>query len=272
MSNLDPYAEIEKVPLFTSDNMKSKGYSIRIENDKADSGWSEVGLVSNEYLLVPNRQVRDMALEIVDRTALTWYETKVFFDGKRFMYALATDTALSVEVNVGDVISVGLLFENSYDGSRKLAASLFAYRLVCSNGLLIPQYFARMRFNHDNSAKVWEAEVGRALAMISYAEEGLERFANGARILDSVKLGSTELKAFRQGVLDKLPTTLWGKVVDRYLLAEDHTAWGLLNAGTNICWHNEKGTVQDFNHNEYITSSMINYAMTELVQRPLSLN
>ncbi|HMB90717.1 MAG TPA: hypothetical protein VKP65_07710, partial [Rhodothermales bacterium] len=88
MRTIDPYVEIEKAPLFTPDQMQSRGYAVRIEDDKKDSGWREVGLVSEDYLLVPNRQVRDMALEIAGRSGEAWHESKVFFDGKRFLYGL----------------------------------------------------------------------------------------------------------------------------------------------------------------------------------------
>ena len=260
MKNINPFVEIEKVPLFANDNMQSRGYSVRIECDASESGWKEVGLVSSDYLLVPNRQVRDMALEITDRSELSWEESKVFFDGKRFVYALVASPSISAEVQVGDILTLGLMFENSYDGSRKLAVSLFANRLVCSNGMLVPQYFTRKRFKHDSLSAGWEEEVHRALSMIQLAGAGLIRFAKVASYLTQYELGSEQLKHIRSNVLDRLPTGIWGKVMDQYLLSEDLTAWGLLNAGTFVSWHREKATIQDFNHNELISSKMIGFA------------
>jgi len=254
-----PYAEIEKVPLYASDQMQSRGYSVRIENPDADTGWEEVGLVSEDYLLVSNRQVRNMAQEIAHRTPLTWHEEKVFFDGKRFVYGLVTKEGARQEVSTGDVVSLGMLFENSYDGSRKLSSSLFAYRLACTNGMLMPDYFAQMRFRHERSSQGWEDEVERAMSMLSEADKGLERFANGAKQLHSLRIGSQELAALRSDVLSSVPITLWGKTVDRYLLHEEHTGWGLLNAGTNIVWHKGR-SMRDFTHNETFTQGLIRYA------------
>lgn len=61
----DPYAPIEKVPLLTPDGMKSRGYAVQIEDDSASVGLSKVGEVSEDYLLVPNRDVRTMAYQVI---------------------------------------------------------------------------------------------------------------------------------------------------------------------------------------------------------------
>lgn len=256
---MNPYAEIEKVPLYAADNMQSSGYSVRIEDDASSSGWDEVGLVSESYLLVPNRQVRDMALEITRESTLTWAEEKVFFDGKRYLLALTAEPDVAVEVKVGDFVSLGMLFENSYDGSRKLAASLFAYRLACKNGMLTSQHFARIRFKHDSTSAGWDDEITRALSMLGTAEAGLERFADGAKRLAEMPMGSAELSAVRRQVLGSLPITVWGKVVDRFLLEEEHTGWGLLNAGTHLAWHEDR-SIRDYTRNESITEGLIEYA------------
>lgn len=101
MKSIGPYAEIEKAPLFASDSMRSRGYSVRLAAPQASAGWREVGLVSADYLLVPNRQVRDMALEIATQTQMDWKETKVVFDGKRFVYTLIAEPKVYAEVRVG---------------------------------------------------------------------------------------------------------------------------------------------------------------------------
>ena len=265
MSDLSPYADIEKVPLYAEDQMQSRGFSVRIEDPGADTGWREVGLVSDQYLLVPNERAYEMAWEIAERSPFQWEEAKLYFDGKRFLYSLQTRSeAACVDVEVGDTIGLGLLFENSYDGSRKLAARLFAMRLACSNGMLARDYFAQMRFKHDNTAQGWQGEVERAMAMLASAEEELAAFAETARRLTQHRLGSGELQAVRREALPELPVTLWGKTVDRYLEHEAHTAWGLLNAATNVLWHGDRSTLSDFRHNDRAVSGLLDYATEEL--------
>ena len=258
---LDPYASIEKAPLYARDSMKSRGVSVRLADAEAPVGWREVGVVSPSYLLVPNTEVRDMAADIAEASGLGWVEDRLFFDGRRYFYGLVADPEIVyAEVTVGDVLGIGLLFENSYDGSRRLAASLYVHRLACANGMLAPTRLARVRFKHSRGSASWRSELGRALAMLGAAPRLLASFAASAARLARHELGTLELAAIRQGPLAGLPVSLWGKVVDRYLADEDPTGWGLLNAATACVWHAERQTVADFAHNETATAGLLRYA------------
>ena len=260
---LDPYAAIEKVPLQTKDGMKSRGFTVRLEDASAGSGWREVGVVSEDYLLIPNRDVRDLASEISMRAGGVWSLSKEFFDGRRYAYALALRDRGLEDVTVGDPVGLGLLFENSYDGSRRLSASLFVNRLVCSNGMITPKLFRRVRFKHDHSALGWEDETSRALEMLRAAPLGLRRFVRAAQTLRDLRMTTDELSTIRGSVLAKVPVTLWGKIVDQLLLKEDLTGWGLVNAATAVLWHSEKMTASDFAHNEAITTALLGYGCLE---------
>src|SRR5690606_20288838 len=114
----DPYAPIEKRSLWTTDSMRSAGYSVRRADPASPSGWAECGVVSADYLVIPNADARDLAREICDRSGLRFTEEKVFFDGKRYALALVARERGLVEARVGDPVGLGLQVENSYDGSR----------------------------------------------------------------------------------------------------------------------------------------------------------
>lgn len=270
MNDQHPYAPIEKTPLYAADQMKSKGYSVRLQDEEAETGWKEVGLVSEDYLLVSNREVRDMAIEIAHASPFEWNEEKVHFDGKRFSYALVANTGYGREISKGDIVTIGMLFQNSYDGSLKLSASMFAYRLVCSNGMLAPETFQHMRFKHELRSSGWERETRRALSMIQGAEESLERFCTAASRLSDMPVGSGELAHLRKDGLGDLPVTLWGRLLDRYLSEEEHTAWGLLNAGTNVVWHRDR-SFSDYAYNETITQSLTKFAESDFAKSDFAM-
>jgi len=98
--------------------MRSQGKSVRIKTDDPSNEWSELGVVSANYLLVHNTQVKDVVDGIAERFNKDhWNQSKLFFDGKRFVYALTTDKIIA-EVSPGDLIRFGLIGYNSYDGSR----------------------------------------------------------------------------------------------------------------------------------------------------------
>lgn len=257
-----PYAPIEKRRLQTADGMDSAGYTVRISDPDTESGWRECGIVSEDYLLIPNARVRDLAGEIAYRSGLGFEEDRTFFDGKRYFLGLTAREAQTVEVKPGDVLGLSLGFWNSYDGSRAFSAGVYLTRLVCSNGMVAKSLFKEVRFRHDPSASEWEKEVERALSALRYAEGGIARFAVAARALASMRVSSSRLREIRRDVLDKLPVTLWGKVMDRYLLEEELSGWGLLNAATAVTWHADRPTVSDFRHNEYAVSSLIEHALS----------
>ena len=257
---LSPYAPIEKVPLQTTDGMRSRAFTVRIADDQAETGFREVGTVSEDYLLVPNRDVRDMAEEIARRTGHEFVTARTLFDGRRFALALAFPTALAVEVKVGDPVSVGVLFENSYDGSKRLSASLYVHRLACSNGMIVPQLFGRVRFKHTLASAGWEDEVARVLSVLATSRVGVEQFARGAARLASTQITYRHLRALRQGVLKDVPLTLWARALDRTLAHEENSLYGLLNGATATLWHDPKQTVRDVEHNEAITTGLLAYA------------
>jgi hypothetical protein len=64
---------------------------VRIRDD--DQIWEEIGVVSPNYLLVHNSKVKDTLDAIAQRSNITdWKERKLFFDGRRYIYAITTDT------------------------------------------------------------------------------------------------------------------------------------------------------------------------------------
>ncbi|HEX9953460.1 MAG TPA: DUF932 domain-containing protein [Rubricoccaceae bacterium] len=258
---VDPYSPIEKRSLFAADAMRSKAFTVRLEDAAQASGWREVGVVSSDYLLVPNREVVSMAADVVAASGLPFEEARVHFDGKRFAYALAATTRPLVDVEVGDPVGLGLLFENSYDGSKKLAASLFAYRLACKNGMLVPSLFRRVTFKHQRANAGWDDDMARALAMLAGAPAGLERFATAGRALASMRVSAGRLREIRERVVPKLPVTVWGRVVDRFLLHESLDGWGLMNAATNVLWHDERATAATLSWNEYVATGLAEYAL-----------
>ena len=51
------------------------------------------------------------------------------------------------------------------------------------------------------------------------------------------------------------------RVVDRFLLHEDLDGWGLMNAATNVLWHDERATAATLSWNEYVSTGLVEYAL-----------
>ena len=79
--------------------------------------------------------------------------------------------------------------------------------------------------------------------------------------LAAMRVSASRLREVRQTVLPKLPVSLWGKVLDRFLLHEELDGFGLLNAATAVTWHTPKATAAALEHNEYATERLVHYAL-----------
>jgi hypothetical protein len=258
---MNPFAEIEVTPLFSRDGMQSQGKSVRIVDEDSTTGWNEIGVVSPNYLLVHNAKVKDVVDSIADRSGVNgWSQKKLFFDGRRFVYSLTTDS-LAAEVSPGDIICFGLIAYNSYDGSRALSVGAYAEHLVCSNGMTSDTYFARFVFCHHRGNISWDEQTERAFAaLLPGSRTRLTKFARTLHNLQRRDLSLSDLKHIREQHLKQFSVGAWGKVVDRFLSHEQHNGFGLLDACTRIFWHNGKQSYSDYNNNSYATDGLIEYA------------
>jgi hypothetical protein len=258
---MNPYAEIEVTPLYSSDGMQSQGKSVRIRDEDTETGWDEIGVVSPNYLLVHNTRVKDVLDQIAERSKIAdWKQRKLFFDGRRFVYCLATDN-ISAEVSPGDLIRFGLIAYNSYDGSRALSVGAYAEHLVCSNGMTSDTYFARFLFRHNQGNMDWDDQTMRAfMTVMSGSRAKLIKLANTLQKLQRKPLAIPDMRDLRREYLSELSVSAWGRIVDGFLADGKHSAFGLLDACTRVFWHNEKQSFSDYRNNTYSTDGMIQYA------------
>lgn len=260
---MNPYVDIEVTPLYSKDGMRSSGKSVRIENEDDSSKWNEIGVVSSNYLLVHNHRVKQLIDIISQMTPYkNWTNRKQFFDGRRFVYSITTDDLIA-EIKPGDLVRFGLIGYNSYDGSTALSVGMYSEHVICSNGMTSNQYFSSFVFKHTKGNIDWQQSIEEAFkVLIPDSESKLTTFANQLRILNSKVLSVDDLGLLRENYLNDLPLTTWGKVIDRFLMKEEKTGMGLLDASTNILWHGKKQTYSDFRNNSLITDKLIDYSIS----------
>ena len=269
LKHSDPYAPIRKVPL-DYNGIKSSAYSVQLEDyckTGEDEGkpvygnkWQEKGVVSGNYLLIPNEEVLEMGNIIAESSGITWDDNKTFFNGRQYMYSMTT-TEIKGEVKVGDDVSLGFAMWNSYDGSRSLSFELFLNRLVCMNGMVTRKNFVSHRFKHDANSIGWKDELEKVTDLIHNVP--MDNYLNKFRLLaEGNPMDCNDLSYIRGSCLPKVPTSTWGKILDKMFRDkeyDEYRPWDLLNASTNVLWHNKKQTISDFNMNGYIVEGMCNY-------------
>lgn len=273
--SIGPYAEINKVPATTPNGVLT-GYAIQIEDPDAVGGWSLAAPhVSENYLLVPNQEVRQIAHEIVDESPWNFEEDTVAFDGKNFTLTLiAQDPEVQMAIddfrgqgghhfapNPDDFMTFGLMFRNSYDAKQAFDFVLFIQRLLCSNGMVSTKHLARYRFTHHRSNDGWGNDVREATRVIQSGPDNLKKFLRGAATLASTQADQAFLNTFRRSAGRKLGVTQWGEIMDRWVQHEEPTAYGVLNASTNVLWHGKHLTTSDLKANDAVVSGLLDYAL-----------
>ena len=263
---MNPYQEIRKVPL-DFNGIQSAAYAVqRLDEEK---GWKEAGVVGQNYMLLPNEEVKDIADDIVDSAAIDFEVDKEFFNGKNYMLSYKAKDCLDdgtiPEACIGD-LKLGIQFWNSYDGSRSFGFSLMLYRLVCLNGMMSKVFLNNHRFRHAPGSDDWNKQLESMVHAINFSQEGncigLNKMVEGIAKLNDTRITSKKLGDIRHNHLKEIPTGVWGEITDRFLDPEgeyhsDTNGWGLLNSATDVLWHKEKPTLASYNQNAIITDGLI---------------
>jgi hypothetical protein len=266
-SSVNPFLPIKKEPLISFDGTESSRFAIQLEDEESNTGWKEVGDVSKSYFLISNSEMREVAEEVTMTSGMEFTRDKTFFNGKVFFETYTTSDIKanvdSTSAEVGDPLVAGLMFQNSYDGSRRASMYGFIKRLVCSNGMVSNFLFKNWKFKHTRSSENWQEEIGRATAILDYFPNSLEKFAKKCDQLVSTELEMHDLANIRSNRLVKLPDSAWGKIVDKFLDERQtdtgsFTQYDLLNACTSHYWHKNKLSVADFDWNSYCVNNLMN--------------
>ena len=272
---LDPYADIRKVPLVGRDGTSSSAFGIQTDTGKkGKSKWQEVGVVRDDYLLVSNQQVFDMANHITQESPLKWEVKKEFYNGKSFgLYYTATDQTRTIDsedgIKKGDAVALGLHFLNSYDGSKALTAGLHLERLICANGMITNHGLSSVRILHDKSNAKWEEDVEKILGLIDSSDEQVSSMMSAFSEMDRSILDEGMLRHIANNVIPGIADGTFGKIYRKF--SEDNkgnsaTVWDWYNACTDVLWKNPNQTKADFSNNAYVTDRMIEFTNKELVE------
>ena len=261
---LSPFTEISKVPN-TSENGNHAGYSIELEDDSAPHGWRHVGNVSSKYLVLPNRDIYDLACEVADASGLPWAPGRAYWDGSKFACVLDFGRELAHDVSAegdgSDLVGLSLVFQSSYDTSWAFRATLCGRRHLCDNLHFSMESFAQVRFRHTtgSASDDWRGVVTGGLGLVRQAPRDLGRFVRALRLLRAAQTSDRRLREV-VGAWDALGDGLVGRILRRYAADEEPTLFGLLQAGTAATLNEGRVSASSWSHNEAVVSSLVAYA------------
>ena len=261
-NGVDPFAPILVTPTHSVNSGTPSGFAVELADAVEPTGYRHVGTVSESYLLLPNRQVRDLALEIADQTNMAYRESGLFWDGKRMMHTV--DLLGHTEaVEPGDDHALRLVTMTSYDKSWRYSCRLGAVRFQCTNGTVAGEFFASCSFKHVYGVEAggaWADVVRQAMSVIDRAPEDLDRFVTAMRVLKRARVTDGRLRDVWKA-LPSLGDSIKGRIMSRYVEHEEPTLYGVYNAGTAaLSKRGEKTTAADIGHLDAFCSAMLDIA------------
>ncbi len=104
--------------------------------------------LSNRYRIVDHADILAIAIpELADNDGLKIVSCNVT---EQKMYLKVVNTNLEAAISVGDVVQAGFVLSNGELGNGSISVEPFIYRLICTNGMSVPD--RKIRKNHAGRA------------------------------------------------------------------------------------------------------------------------
>jgi hypothetical protein len=209
-------------------------------------------IVSRDYRLIRHEDaITEVEQELSGTKGLGEYEAITdFYNGGGRMRRTYRFKNVGVEIMKGDVINPELHLFNSYDTRWPFVVSLGAFRVVCTNGLVVGERYLNLRKRHvyeigqidireevgtaisrfKKQARQWKVWAGRMLSQSAYS-----------RTLEAMKLGVKAKEVIEGRVLQEAEDV----DQDGFPIV---TAWGLYNV---LTWYISHHAVS-LNHRVYM--------------------
>ncbi len=237
IQNVDPFIPVKAVPLYTVDGSLSSRKAIMLD---PDGEYTEVGIVSDNYQLVSNESVHDIALDVLSMADMPYEDSGYLFDGKRYRHRWVLPD-LEMEPTPGDFVHVALDLTNSYDGSTTFGLAFNARRLVCSNGMMVDFKLGGFKFRHWGKDDFSE-ELQDAAERIRRLAPQLDPLSNDLRRLTETPVSRRDIQKSFSDL--KLPKTTQS---DIFMAIEEDTQWGLYNGYTDVLTRQESHNADNLN-------------------------
>ena len=212
-------------------DFNSTGYKFIVRDDTGEV----ISCVTDSYKLIRNQEVVDATLPAMKELGAKLSAVEVFSNARTSWKFTLPD---KVKIAKDDWVNPEVTIKNSYDGSCELQAFGGAYRLVCSNGLVIGYALEKKSQRHIIGSMKNIEDIPFMIESVILATKQV--FTNEFPLLVDTKLNSrhipTVMKEFPTQVMESLTQSLLGKRPRNY--------WDLLNCATWVATHAMKRNVE----------------------------
>jgi len=224
-----PVKEVPAVGYPLDDNqdvtlLNDTGYKFIVREDTG----KVLSCMTDNYKLVTNKSIMQKAEPVLKEQGAVFSDMRVFGNGARVRYKY-TFKDTKVEVEKGDWLNPEIIINNSYDGTSEVSAMGGAFRMICSNGLIIGYTIGKEGSRHT----VWNNKSDIETIVKSVINKTTTVFTNDfpAMIEKGVKKEDT------QKLLELFPGYTMESMVQYILNTPPKNYWDLLNAATWVTTH-----------------------------------
>lgn len=235
--------KVISTPIYTNGN-KIDNYVANVR----DSDGSVLGVVSNKYDIVQNRDAFDFTDSLIN-TGNVRYETAGSLKGGKTVWLLAKLPSVSI---LGDDVDQYLVFMNSHDGKGAVKVFCTPVRVVCNNTLSMALNKASRCWSFKHMGNI-ELKLEEARMTLSRAENYIKALSSEADILANTSITNDKVN----NIIEMLfPIT--GDMTDRQIKSAEYnrdalvkcynaddikkfqnTQWGLVNALSDFVSHTD---------------------------------
>ena len=185
--------------------------------------------MTDEYKLITNEKIFSYASPMIEKSGGKVKEVAVFSEGARTTVKWHFPNE-KVRVRKGDYMTPEIVIRNSYDGTIGLNILAGAFRLVCSNGMII----GVIAQNYKNKHSVYNVALNDIEPVI---DETIKKtkiiFKDEFPILTDNKIKERHIVKF----IELFPIQANQTVTQRLIADKPETFWDLFNVGTNVLTH-----------------------------------
>ena len=219
---------VEKPAKFTSllphKDDKPTGYKFIVREDTGEV----LSCMTNAYKTISNKEIIDNAAPTLKEKGAKLTDIKMFANGTRTRWTYRLNDT-KVKVAKDDYLNPEITITNSYDGSTEASAIGGAFRLVCSNGMVIGYALSKQGHRHI----VWDksAEIDRLINNV--INNTLKVFDN-----DFPMMIEKAVKKKHVGkAIEMFPGYVMEQMVQNLLANPPKNYWNLLNNCTWVATH-----------------------------------
>ena len=205
----------------------STGYKFITRSDTGDI----LSCMTDEYRLVTNSEIMDVAGPLMKKSGAKLCEARTFGNGARTMWQWKLPD--KVKVDSRDYVNPTVTIRNSYDGSIQVHILAGAFRILCSNGMIIGIVIS----NKSNRHSVYNLHLDNIEEAITDTIETSRKIFSR----DFPVLVKTDIKRSHVMQLIKMFPDFVMAEMTKYLVGQNpQTYWDLLNCATFLVTHHMK--------------------------------